>query len=184
MTITTDFSEDCYYLDMSFSSQNCVDCLGMHTCQYCYGSLDCANCYQCFFCQDCHGCSDTYFSSLCRNCQYCFGCTGLRNKKYYAYNQKLSKDEWEKKFSKLCPLKRKTGRRLYRQHDMDIVLRIKKFKDEGYTDEHIQSLMGSPGRGYGRQTREREKKIPKIQKDVFFDDLYEDLKEILDILKM
>ena len=91
---------------------------------------------------------------------------------------------WEKKFSKLCPLKRKTGRRLYRQHDMDIVLRIKKFKDEGYTDEHIQSLMGSPGRGYGRRTREREEKIPKIQKDVFFDDLYEDLKEILDILKM
>jgi hypothetical protein len=101
MTIATDLSEDCYYLDYSFSCKDCVDCMGLNECNYCYSCLDCVNCYKSFYCQNCYNCSDIFFSSFCRNCKNCFGCVGLRNKEYHIYNKPVSKKEWEEKVENL-----------------------------------------------------------------------------------
>ncbi len=101
MTIATDLSEDCYYIDYSFSSNDCVDCLGIHDCQYCCECVDCVRSYQCFFSQDLRGCRDCWFSRSLRNCNNCFGCSNLANKEYYIFNEPASKQQWEELVSNL-----------------------------------------------------------------------------------
>jgi len=97
MTFATDLSEDCYYVDYSFSCKNCVDGLGLKECEYCYQCVDCTKCYQNYFCQDGSDCQDCYFSYALKNCHHCFGCTNLRHKEYYYFNQPLSPAEWQRK---------------------------------------------------------------------------------------
>lgn len=49
---------------------------------------------------------------------------------------------WELKFPVFRVSKSKSGRRLYKPHDLEIIKRIKKFRDQGFTDEKIAMLMG------------------------------------------
>jgi DNA-binding transcriptional MerR regulator len=88
---------------------------------------------------------------------------------------------WESKFPNLNPSKSKSGRRLFRQGDLDLVLIIKKLKDEGYTEEKIRNLIKYHGR----------EKLIKIEllhdreksgKVILFFEIYSGLKEILKIL--
>ena len=50
--------------------------------------------------------------------------------------------KWESKFPMFKPSKSKSGRRLYKPTDLEIIKRIKKFKDQGFTDEKIAMLIG------------------------------------------
>lgn len=52
--------------------------------------------------------------------------------------------DWEKKFSMLKPSKSKSGRRLYRKRDLDVILKIKKLKETGYNDEKINDMLKNP----------------------------------------
>ncbi len=47
---------------------------------------------------------------------------------------------WETKFPHLKPSKSKSGRRLYKQKDIDAVFMIKQLKDQGYPDDAIFRL--------------------------------------------
>lgn len=101
MTIATDLSEDCYYVENSFSCRNCIDCLGLHDCELCIESINSIKCYKTFFSRDCVNCSDCLFSSFCRGCTSCFGCCGLRNKKYCFFNDQLTKEDYEKRIREI-----------------------------------------------------------------------------------
>ena len=48
---------------------------------------------------------------------------------------------WEKKFSFVRPTRRRSGRRLFKPQDLELVMMIKKLKDEGYTDEGISEIL-------------------------------------------
>lgn len=49
--------------------------------------------------------------------------------------------EWEKKFSRLKPQKSKTGRKLFKKQDLDLILFIKKMKQFGISDDGIRSIL-------------------------------------------
>ena len=48
---------------------------------------------------------------------------------------------WEKKFSFLKPIRRKSGRRLFKPQDLELVRRIKKLKDAGYSDNGVSEIL-------------------------------------------
>lgn len=100
-------SKDCYlstrvegenilYSYLSVKSIGCVDGFDNFTCQYCYECVDCWNCYNCTFSQLCKNSSDCSFCYDCVGCKNCFGCVGLRNKEYYFFNKKCTKEEYER----------------------------------------------------------------------------------------
>lgn len=85
---------------------------------------------------------------------------------------------WESKFPNLNPSKSKSGRRLFKPGDLDLVLIIKKLKDKGYTEEKIRSLLKYHGREKLIILHDRE----KSWKVLLFFEIYSCLKEILKIL--
>lgn len=98
--------EDSYYCEDSRELTNCIDCGFCETCELCYECVDCNNCYDCNFTQDTANCNNVYFSYDLRRCESCIGCVGLRDKTYYIFNQKSTKEEFEalsKKLSTLNP---------------------------------------------------------------------------------
>jgi len=92
-----DFNESCSYGCELENSKNCIDTNLVNESELCYEVVNCRKCYRTFWSQDCDACTDVYFSRDLRGCQYCFGCTGLRNQKYYIYNESYTKEEYEKK---------------------------------------------------------------------------------------
>lgn len=88
---------------------------------------------------------------------------------------------WEAKFPNLKPSKSKSGRRLFKPSDLDLVLIIKRLKDEGYTEEKIYNLLKYHG-------REKLSKVEllhdreKSRKILLFIEIYSCLQEILTIL--
>lgn len=57
--------------------------LNTHECNKTYWAQNLKGCVECYLCEDLSGCMN------------CFGCVGLRNKSYYIYNEKVSKQEFE-----------------------------------------------------------------------------------------
>ncbi|MDO8649595.1 MAG: hypothetical protein Q7R81_07520 [Candidatus Peregrinibacteria bacterium] len=101
MAVATDFSEDCYYTEYSYSARNCVDSIGLHECELCYECVDCVQCYQTLFSQSCSTCTDCSFCFECRGCKHCFGCAGLRTKEHCYFNEQLTPEEWKKRVGTL-----------------------------------------------------------------------------------
>ena len=100
-------SKDCYlstrvegenilYSYLSVKCLGCVDGFDNFHCQYCYECIDCWNCYSSSFCQLSKNLSDCMFCYDCIGCNNCFGSIALRNKQYYFFNKKCSKEEYEK----------------------------------------------------------------------------------------
>ena len=53
---------------------------------------------------------------------------------------------WESEFSQLAPNKSRSGQRLYRRKDVELVREIKKLLyDEGYTIAGVRKRLGMPG---------------------------------------
>jgi len=88
---------------------------------------------------------------------------------------------WEMKFSQLKPSKSKTGRRLFRPKDLDVVLRIKKFIDEDYSEEDIFSLLKHKAEK-GVVKKEVSTAGETVQESDLISGIYTELKEILNIL--
>lgn len=93
----SDYNEDCYYSTYLFRSNNCFDCLFVNDSELAYECVDAKKCYACAFLQNCQECTDSYFCYDCRSCNNCLGCVGLRNKSYYIFNERCSKEEYPKK---------------------------------------------------------------------------------------
>ncbi len=52
---------------------------------------------------------------------------------------------WESEFSRLAPTKSRSGQRLYRRKDVDLVREIKRLlNDEGYTIAGVRQKLGMP----------------------------------------
>ena len=94
-------NEECIYVDGLYNSKNCISCTYLHGCEYCYECIGCDDCYRIAFSQDCISCLDSMFLFDCRNCRDCFGCWNLRNKQYYIFNKKYSKEDYQKELSRL-----------------------------------------------------------------------------------
>ncbi len=97
-------SEDCLYGHIVWDSENCVNGLYLHHCQWCSECVDCTRCYDTHFSTECFDCTESYFLHDCRSCQNCFACTNLRKKQYCFMNKQLSKDEYEAKIREIFPI--------------------------------------------------------------------------------
>lgn len=101
MIFVSDHDEDCYYSYAIDSCKDCVDCYNCYKCILCIEDIDCSECHNVAFSEKSHNCSDGYFLSDCKSCKNCFGCYGLRNKEYYMFNEKLTKEEYENRLEEL-----------------------------------------------------------------------------------
>jgi hypothetical protein len=54
-------------------------------------------CYGLFYSMNCSNCNDSMFLYDCRGCTNCLFSANLRNKEFYIYNEKHSKEDYEKK---------------------------------------------------------------------------------------
>ncbi len=92
---------------------------------------------------------------------------------------------WENRFPQLKPSKSKSGRRLYKQKDLDVLIEIKRLKDKGYTDDKIEWLMDHQQDNYQDKKVVQERSIPQMDKSrkmVFLFEITNGLNEILHIL--
>ena len=96
LTFNTDFSESCYYTSNVLNSRDCVDVYNVDHCELCYECVDCRNCYGSSYLVNCSNCFDSMLLRNCIGCRNCFGSVNLRNKEYYFFNRKVSRDEYER----------------------------------------------------------------------------------------
>ena len=90
-------AEEAYYSYLVIESKNVVDCYNMTKCELCYEVIDAENCYDVFFGQNLSACSSSRFLFNCRGVKHCFFCADLRNAEYCFFNERLSKEEYEKR---------------------------------------------------------------------------------------
>ncbi|MBI3335490.1 MAG: hypothetical protein HY001_03250 [Candidatus Portnoybacteria bacterium] len=93
-------NEDCCYGKIVWNCKNVLDALYCYKCEFCYQVIDCIGCSNLLFSKECTNCRDSAFLEDCINCSDCFLSVGLRNKQYYFENQKLTKEEYEKRVAK------------------------------------------------------------------------------------
>ena len=101
LTFGSHFNEDLTYVHYAAETKGCIDCFWAQKSEYCYDCVDVDGCYQLFYSQNSINCSNSYFLKNCIGCKDCFGCVNLRNKQYHIFNEKLSKEEYEKRIAQL-----------------------------------------------------------------------------------
>lgn len=106
-------SKDCYLTFCPVQSEKClyswtpgmcledIDGYANISCQHVYECSTVEYSYELFYSSFCQNCSNSYFLLDCKDCQYCFGCTNLQHKKYYFFNEPLSKENFEKKVAEI-----------------------------------------------------------------------------------
>lgn len=96
-----DHNEKCLYSNNIYDSRYSMDCMNVTNCELCYECVDCIDSYNLKYSQNSKNCSDSWFLKNCIGCKNCFGCINLRNKEYYFLNEKLTKEEYEKKVASI-----------------------------------------------------------------------------------
>lgn len=99
MHILSDRDEDCYYTHAVFSSKDCIDSAYLNDCELCYECTDCKNCYECRMCFLSDNSSECNFCFDLKGCRNCFMSKGLRNQEYFFRDEKLTKEDYEKKLA-------------------------------------------------------------------------------------
>jgi hypothetical protein len=94
-----DFDENCYYSSAIQHSKDSSDGLRLRGSELCYECIDCFKCYACRYCQNVDNSNECTFGYNLSNCMNCFGCVNLKNAEHYWFNEKLSKDEYEKRLA-------------------------------------------------------------------------------------
>lgn len=97
MLFESDNSRDCYYNENSYRNKDTADCTFTNESEGCYGCVDVLSSYNLRYSMNCKSCSNSWFLKNCIGCKNCFGCVNLKNKEYYIWNQKFSKDEYFQK---------------------------------------------------------------------------------------
>ncbi len=107
------YNKNCYLVyncgydeDVLFSrgmgySKDCLDCYFGVENEICYELTGSNNCYGVQYSQNCKNCSTSAFLKNCIGCTDCFGCVNLRNKQYYFFNEKFSREEFNEKLLKI-----------------------------------------------------------------------------------
>lgn len=73
------------YSQNVFNSSEVLDCYGVYSCKEVEGSLGIFNVST--------G-KEIYFSTDLENCSYCLFCSGLKDKKFYLFNQEIGSKDW------------------------------------------------------------------------------------------
>lgn len=73
------------YSQNVFNSGEVLDCYGVYSCKEVEGSLGIFNIST--------G-KEIYFSTDLENCSYCLFCSGLKNKKFFLFNQEIDSKDW------------------------------------------------------------------------------------------
>ncbi len=98
-------AESCYYsYAVIFWTKNCVDCSWLIGSEQCYECSYSQNIQYCQHCELSTHLSYSQYCSDCHGCSYCFGCVGLTNAQYHIFNQKNTKEEYEKKILSLSKI--------------------------------------------------------------------------------
>jgi len=107
-------NKDCYLVVASNACEKCMygnwyqagcflcgDCYDVEKSELCYECLNIMRCYKCAFSRDIADCTNCQFSRDLKGCSDCFGCVGLRNRQYYYFNTRLSKEEYQAKMGQI-----------------------------------------------------------------------------------
>lgn len=97
-----DDNRDCQYSDYSFRCVNVLDCSYAVECELCYQCVDILKCYNVRYSLNSKGCRDSCFLKNCIGCSDCFGCVNLQNAQYCFLNEKLGREEYERKINSLA----------------------------------------------------------------------------------
>lgn len=97
----SDYSRECMYGYTINKCTDTVDSLKVNESELCYECIDCIKCYNLKYSINCQNCNDSWFLKNCIGCSNCFGCINLQRKQYYFFNQKLSREEYEKQIAKI-----------------------------------------------------------------------------------
>lgn len=92
-----DYCEGAFYSTFLNGLKDSLDCYRMKDSELCYEDIGCNKCYRTFFSEECDSCADMWFSRSCVGCTNCFGCINLRNKSYYIFNEKYSREAYFEK---------------------------------------------------------------------------------------
>jgi hypothetical protein len=101
LTFNTSHVQDSLYCENIWHSKDCIDCSNVYGCELCY---DCTSCMECYNVQNSelsNNCSDSMFLRSCKGCRNCFGCANLMNQEYCLFNEKLKKEEYERRIQEL-----------------------------------------------------------------------------------
>ena len=96
-----DYCESVYYSSVLNNVKYSLDCLRAKDSELCYESIGITKCYNSFFSQECDACVDVWFSRNCYNCMNCVGCANLRGESYRIFNEKYTKEEYQKEIEKM-----------------------------------------------------------------------------------
>jgi hypothetical protein len=137
MCFASDYLEDCFHLYHSDKNKDCADGMRTWDSELCYECMDSVRFYNCDFCWDGVTLTDCFLCEDCKNCQKCFGCSGLRQAKYHIFNEKYSKDEYEKEVAKLKKQFFEEGA-WFSEEDSPVCGEImKKFNEVRYSVPHL-----------------------------------------------
>lgn len=81
--------------------EDCAEIVWADNLQNCFNVTQSNNLFGCRYVKESRDCINSMLLFDCRNCENCFGAFNKRNKKYLWFNEELSKDEWEKRFSEI-----------------------------------------------------------------------------------
>jgi len=95
LVFSTNRCEDCYYGSWVNDCKDCIDNYAIFNCQLCYDCVHCADSYDLKYSQDCRNCKSSYFLRDCIGCMDCFACSNLRNKQYYVFNKRKTREEYD-----------------------------------------------------------------------------------------
>jgi len=96
MTIYADYDEHCACTMLTFKNKDCLDCYRSRESELCYECVGIYKSYGCMWSEELDSCVNCLFCQSCYGCTNCIGCVNLRNKSYYIFNKKYSKEEYER----------------------------------------------------------------------------------------
>ena len=131
-------SRDCMHGMWYEYCKDCVDGLYLEHGELCYEILNGKNCYGCTFSRNLDTCSDVHFSKNCIGCSSCFGCVNLRNKQYFIFNEKHSKEEYAKKMQEM----RRDSFHATEEHYQRAQEFFKKFPHKYYEGSNLEDSSG------------------------------------------
>lgn len=122
-------NEYCYYSDGINDCKNSMDLLSTRNSDLSYECIDCNNCFGVSFGMKSSNCIDSIFLYNCKNCSNCFGCWNLRNKQYYIFNEKFTKEEYLEKIRSYKLNLFENFERLKEIYENELLKSIRKFAD-------------------------------------------------------
>ena len=101
-TLTFDGFEsiNCYNCESPGFSRDSLDSDVIINAEHTYETINSNGVYNTKFTYFSHECLDCSFIFNCIGCTSCFGCVNLRNQKYYIFNKKYSKEDYQKEIKK------------------------------------------------------------------------------------